>query len=101
MIRLCAITDIQSGDMLPIDQEGMPPLAVFNLDDKIYVTSNICTHNVARLTDGFFEDGLIECPLHSGAFDVKTGEPEAFPCEIPLKTYEVTIKDGFVYIDQI
>lgn len=90
---VCRVGDVPVGGMYPVDLEGLPPIVVFNLDGEYYATSNICTHAVARLSDGFFEDGQIECPLHSGCFDVKTGEATEFPCEIPLQTFKVEV-DG-------
>lgn len=85
--------------MLAIDSPELPPLAAFNVDGEICVTSNICTHNTAILTDGYFEDDIIECPLHGGCFNVRTGEPEAFPCEVPLTTYTVHEQGNDLYVD--
>lgn len=92
-VRLCSAQEVAPGEMLQIELEDVPPLAVFNVDGEFYSTSNICTHNIAILTDGYFEDETVECPLHGGCFNVKTGEPTSFPCEKPLQTYAV-IRDG-------
>lgn len=97
-IRICEEGDVPPGTMLRADVEGLPPVAVFNVDGQIYVTSNICTHNVAILTDGFFEGDVVECPLHGGAFNVRTGEATQFPCETPLETYLVAIEQGAVFV---
>tara|TARA_R110000787_G_scaffold235621_10_gene342400 strand:- start:362 stop:673 length:312 start_codon:yes stop_codon:yes gene_type:complete len=92
-VRLCRAEEVAAGEMLQIDVADAPPLAVFNVDGDYYATSNICTHNVAMLTDGYFEEETVECPLHGGCFNVKTGEATSFPCEKPLQTYAV-IRDG-------
>lgn len=93
IIKICSKKDLPDGEMLNIELPDMPPLAAFNVHGEYFVTSNICTHNTAILTDGFLEDDIIECPLHGGCFNVRTGEATEFPCEEPLDTYTV-LTDG-------
>ncbi|MDT8843707.1 non-heme iron oxygenase ferredoxin subunit [Paraburkholderia fungorum] len=97
-VYLCEAQCVPEGKMKRVDAEGLQSLAVFNVGSQFYVTSNICTHNVAVLTDGYFEGEIVECPLHGGSFNVKTGEPCSFPCEIPIKTYETVVENGKIYI---
>lgn len=92
-LRLCKTDEVAPGQMLRVDAPDAPQLAVFNVDGSYYATSNVCTHNIAILTDGYFEGEIVECPLHGGCFNVKTGEPTCFPCEKPLQTYTV-VRDG-------
>ena len=40
----------------------------------------------------------LECGWHYGAFDVRTGEPTASPCEVALRAYPVVIDAGKVCI---
>ena len=96
-VRVCDTALVAPGEMAAVPDVALPPLAVFNLGQRFCVTSNVCTHNQALLTDGFFEHGIVECPLHGGSFNVVSGEPESFPCSIPLPTYEVEVRDGGVY----
>lgn len=92
-VRLCKASEVAPGQMLRIDATDAPPLAVFNVDGSFYATSNVCTHNIALLTDGYFEGETVECHIHGGCFNVKTGEATSFPCEKPLRTYAV-VRDG-------
>jgi len=41
---------------------------------------------------------VIECPLHQGRFDVRTGKALSAPACIDLKTYPVTIENNKIYI---
>ncbi len=84
---------------MSIENDELPPIALYNIDGKYYATSNICTHAIAILTDGYLEGDTIECPLHGGSFNAKTGEAKEFPCEEPLQTFEVEVKDGEVFIE--
>jgi 3-phenylpropionate/trans-cinnamate dioxygenase ferredoxin subunit len=41
---------------------------------------------------------IIECPMHNGRFDYRTGEAKGAPVCINLKTYPVKIEDGKVLV---
>jgi naphthalene 1,2-dioxygenase system ferredoxin subunit len=63
------------------------------VEGEVYATDNLCTHGAARLSDGFLEDGEIECPLHQGRFDVCTGKAMCAPLTEDIKTYPVKIEN--------
>jgi naphthalene 1,2-dioxygenase ferredoxin component len=73
-------------------------VAIFRTGDAVYATDNLCTHGQARLCDGFVEGQEIECPLHQGRFDLRTGEPTCAPVVEAVKTYPVRIDGGRVYL---
>jgi ethylbenzene dioxygenase ferredoxin subunit len=98
LINLCKISEVEIDKPFAVNIEGFPALAVYLLEKEYYVTDNICTHGMALLTEGYQEDGEIECPFHGGAFDIKTGEATSFPCQTPIKTYPVTIVDNEICI---
>lgn len=98
-IKLVRLEDVVEGTPVAVDQEGLPPLAVYRHGGQCYVTGNLCTHGHALLTDGYQDGTTIECPIHGGAFDIRTGEATLFPCEIPIQTYPVSVEDGYVCID--
>jgi naphthalene 1,2-dioxygenase system ferredoxin subunit len=77
---------------------GDADIAVYNLDGTFYATSNICTHAFALLSDGWLDGDAVECPLHAGRFDVKTGKALCPPVEADLKTYQVRVVDDEVQI---
>ena len=88
---------VESGYQVKIP--GRPPIGVFRLGDNFYAIDDTCTHGNFSLCEGLIFDGQVECSLHAGAFDIRTGEATEIPCVIPLKTYPVTVKDGKVYAD--
>jgi nitrite reductase/ring-hydroxylating ferredoxin subunit len=45
------------------------------------------------------EGDVIECCVHFGAFDVKTGAVKAPPCQVALRTYKVLLQGDDVYVD--
>lgn len=97
-VTVCGQSDVAPGAMLAIDHADLPPIAIFNVDGALHATSNICTHNVAILTDGAFSGCIVECPLHGGAFDVTTGEAVAYPCETVLKTFPIAVVNGNIRV---
>lgn len=98
-LRLCEVSQVKEGEPVGVYLDNMPALAVYVVDGAIFVTDNLCTHGNAMLTDGYQDGGIIECPFHGGSFVIATGAVKAFPCQVPLKTYAVTIEDGWVTID--
>ncbi len=95
---VCAVSDVAENSVKSFEI-GTTTLAVYNVGGTFYATDNECTHGAASLADGILEDGIIECTMHFGAFNVKTGEAVQAPCHIPLRTYKVAVKDGQVLVD--
>lgn len=98
LVPLCPADSLAPGQMRACHVANVTPLAIFNLDGEFLVTSNICTHEVALLTDGYFEGGIVECAMHGGSFDVRTGEAKRLPCRERLQTFAVVVKDGQVFV---
>ncbi len=98
-IRVAAVADVAKGTAVPVETMGLN-LAICHLDDgTICVTDNTCTHAFALLTEGWFEDGILECPLHAGQFDVRTGKGLGAPIEQDLRTYTVKVEGGDILIE--
>jgi nitrite reductase/ring-hydroxylating ferredoxin subunit len=74
-------------------------LAVYLVDGSVYATSNICTHQFALLSDGYQESGEIECPLHQGRFDIRTGKALCSPLTIDLAIYQVDVRGDEVWVE--
>ena len=51
------------------------------------------------LTDGYQEGEIIECPVHGGRCDIRTGAPNAFPSQIAIATYSAVIEDSHIAIE--
>lgn len=97
-LRLCRIDVIEEGEALRVDVDGRPPLAVFHLDGKFYVTDDTCSHGDASLSEGSLENGHIECPWHTGRFCLKTGAALTFPAVTPIKVYKTIVREGELFI---
>ena len=90
-----------------VDEEMIYPFSVDDeervltrVNDEIFALEGICTHEYAELAEGEIEDETLWCPLHSSGFNVRTGEVTNLPAVIPLRTYDVKIIDGQVYVSR-
>ncbi len=95
---VCPASDIPENAVKSYEV-GTVTLAVYNIGGEFFATDNECTHGAASLADGILEDDVIECTLHFGAFNVKTGAAVSAPCFVPLRTYKVAVRDGQVVVD--
>ena len=95
---VCPTSDIPENAVKSFEI-GTTTLAVYNIGGEFFATDNECTHGAASLADGILEDDVIECTMHFGAFNVKTGAAVQAPCFVPLRTYKVAVRDGQVVVD--
>lgn len=89
-VTVASASRLEPGDIAGA-KIGDVDIAVYNVDGAFYATSNICTHAHALLSDGWLDGDAVECPLHAGRFDVKTGKALCPPVEIDLQTYPVRV----------
>ena len=95
---LVGTTDnIEVEDIIRFDHNDKT-FCVYKLEDGFYATDGICTHEDVHLEDGLVMDNEIECPMHQGVFDIKTGEAVSPPACDDLKTYPVKVEDNNIYI---
>jgi naphthalene 1,2-dioxygenase system ferredoxin subunit len=96
-VDAAAVDDVPADDVVGIDVQGRD-IALYGTEDGIHATDNICTHGHARLCDGFLEGHEIECPLHQGRFDVRSGKAMCAPLTEDLRSYPVKIEGGRVFL---
>lgn len=87
------------GEGLASAQAGKLWVALYKVEDDFFATSVLCTHGQASLADGYLEDYLIECPLHQGTFDVRTGAAIGSPCTVPVRTFPVRVVNGVIEVE--
>lgn len=95
--NVIAVDQLEAGDATPVTYNGRE-LAVFDTIDGIFVSMARCTHGAANLCDGYFNGKYIECPLHQGLFDARTGQALAAPARVSLKMLKSRTIDGYVQV---
>jgi 3-phenylpropionate/trans-cinnamate dioxygenase ferredoxin subunit len=90
---------IPPGTAKSIDIVGKP-VAVFNVSGRFYAVSDLCTHDMASLSEGTIENTEVECPWHGARFDLMTGKVLCMPATMDIDTYEVRIEDGNIFVSK-
>ena len=95
--NIIALNEIEKGDVTNVKFETKD-LAIYDAKDGIFVSLSRCTHGAANLCDGYFDGTYIECPLHQGLFDVRTGEAKAVPARVKLKMIKCRVLNGMIQV---
>jgi nitrite reductase/ring-hydroxylating ferredoxin subunit len=92
-------SDIAPGEMKYVEAgPKYEPIVLINFEGDFYALGDLCTHEEASLSDGEIQGDEIECPLHGGAFEIKTGLPANFPVVVPATTYRTRVVGDEVQI---
>ena len=98
-IDVCNATDIAAEDVLRFDKDGRTFALYRSSEGKYFATDGLCTHEKVHLADGLVMGNIIECPMHNGRFDYRTGEAKGAPVCVNLKTYPVKIENDRIFIE--
>lgn len=89
---------VPDGDVVAAQADGHA-IGLVRLGEEVFAIDAQCTHGTADLCGGFVEpDGSIECPLHQGRFDVRTGRVLCAPLTRDLPVHEVRLQGGRVWV---
>ena len=90
-------TEVEVEDIIRFDHDNKT-YCVYRLKDGYYATDGVCTHENVHLEEGLVMDDEIECPMHQGIFNIKTGKAISPPACEDLKTYQVKVENGKIYL---
>lgn len=97
-VRVAAKADVAEGKAFGVRVDGKE-IAIYHLPgEEFHATDNICSHEYAMLSEGWLENGCIECPLHAAQFDCRTGKALSAPADEDLKVYPVKIEGNDVLV---
>jgi nitrite reductase/ring-hydroxylating ferredoxin subunit len=94
--KVALVSDVAPGTSRVIET-GAGPVALYNVEGRIYATSNTCVHAGGPLGEGSLSGPTITCPWHGWSYDVTTGQCKTNP-RAKVKSFPVEIKDGEVYL---
>ncbi|HZG18571.1 MAG TPA: non-heme iron oxygenase ferredoxin subunit [Herbaspirillum sp.] len=69
-------------------------VGLFLVDGAVYAIDDICSHGNARLSEGELDGFEVECPLHAGLFDIRSGKALSAPLTRDVRSHEVSLEDG-------
>ncbi len=96
-ISVAKTDDIPPGSVLGA-KLGEIDVAIYNIDGEFFSTHNVCTHAYVLLSNGWLEGDVIECPLHGGQFEVKTGRGLGAPIICDLQTFATRVVGGEIQV---
>ncbi|GAA2646239.1 bifunctional 3-phenylpropionate/cinnamic acid dioxygenase ferredoxin subunit [Streptomyces vastus] len=94
--RVCRVDDIPDEQALRLDTT--PPVSVFRSDGELFCVDDTCSHETFSLAEGWIEEKTVECPLHMAKFCLRTGAVLAPPATQALRTHQVRVEDGDVFV---
>ena len=97
-IDACAADDIENEDLIGFEHEGKKYVIYRSPDDEYFCTDGLCTHEQVDLADGLVVDYLVECPMHNGRFDYRSGAAQGAPVCVDLQTYPTKVEAGRVMV---
>ncbi len=98
-VQVAKLDDLAPNSAKRVVLSGIPIAVVRDSDGTVHAIGDRCSHGEISLSDGFIEDGTIECWAHGAQFDLATGIPLSLPAYEPVPVFEVTIVDDLVLVD--
>jgi nitrite reductase (NADH) small subunit len=71
--KVAQIDEVPSGKSKIVTVNDRP-LALFNVEGKLYAIHNSCPHEGGPLIEGRLKGYVIACPWHDLAFDIRNGQ---------------------------
>lgn len=102
--RACSTDDLAPGsakrvELADANGRSTPVAVVRDSDGSWHAIGDTCTHGHYSLSEGYVEDGTIECWKHGAPFDLNTGRALALPATQPVPVYAIDIKGSDVLVD--
>ena len=98
-IMVGAVADFTVGTGKVVSVNDKPVIVVNTSAGGIKAFSAICTH-LGCVVNWDAKRNVIHSPCHDGLFNPVTGAVVGGPPPRPLPAYELTVKDGKVYVGQ-
>ncbi len=95
MVAALADIPVGTGKVVPVDNR--PVIIVNTADGGVKAFSAICTH-LGCVVDWNKGKNVIQSPCHDGRFNPVTGAVVSGPPPRPLPPYELSVKEGKIYI---
>jgi 3-phenylpropionate/trans-cinnamate dioxygenase ferredoxin subunit len=96
-VTVARTEDVPEGELLGA-VVGDDQVLVANVGGSYRAVGEVCTHAGCLLSEGWVENGAVECMCHGSRFDLATGAVVEPPATEPLATYQVQIEGNEIQI---
>lgn len=76
---------------------GDEEIVLCRVGNEVFALHNWCTHADARLSEGSLHGYELQCPLHEGRFDVRSGRALCAPVETDIRAFPIRIVDNDIH----
>jgi 3-phenylpropionate/trans-cinnamate dioxygenase ferredoxin component len=97
-VRVAAEADVPPNTLFQVAL-GEEKVCLANADGQIYAFRDNCSHRDFPLSSGTIHGGTVECGWHGGRFDMASGKATQLPAIKPIRTYEVLVAGGDIFVD--
>ncbi|MCH9014444.1 MAG: non-heme iron oxygenase ferredoxin subunit [Gemmatimonadetes bacterium] len=97
--RVADESDLSDGSVLAVELSDGSQVCLARAEGDVFAVEDRCSHAEFPLSEGeVCGEFQIECALHGATFDLRTGEALTEPAEEKLKTYEVKVENGGIFV---
>jgi nitrite reductase/ring-hydroxylating ferredoxin subunit len=91
--RVGSLDELASGG-LQSSMLGDEEIVLCRVGDQVFALHGWCTHADARLSQGSLHGYELQCPVHAGRFDVRSGRALCAPVDTDVRVFPVRIVDN-------
>ena len=73
-------------------------VALFRTEEGVFALDDVCSHEYSLLSEGDVWDGEVYCQKHGSRFNLRTGAVTGLPATKPVRTWEVKVENGEIWI---
>ncbi|MEX2430775.1 MAG: non-heme iron oxygenase ferredoxin subunit [Dehalococcoidia bacterium] len=98
-VKVAKVSEIKDNTMVSVSAGG-EDILLAKVEGEIFAIDDWCTHAAGMLSMGILHADTceVECPIHEGYFDLRTGDATAPPAEEPVVSYEVHVEGDDVLV---
>lgn len=85
-----SLDELASGE-LQSSMLGDEEIVLCRVGDEVFALHGWCTHAEARLSQGSLHGHELQCPVHEGRFDVRSGRAMCAPVDTDVHVFPVRI----------
>ena len=97
-VKVAQADQIPPGGMILVELGPFERILLVNLGGSYYAVEELCPHSGAALSEGDLDGEMVECPLHSSMFHVKTGMVLSPPAGRDLIVYQVRVEGSDILV---
>ncbi len=98
-VRLARLSELPADEGYRVELDDEQAVVLVRTGEGVYALEDCCSHEEYPLSEGYVEDGTIECALHGSRFDLASGEALNLPATRPVPTYPARVEGDDVLVD--